>query len=297
MWGGRRHVSTIRLGTLAIWGLIVATTPYVTYSAFWETTEGFGVGRALLFDRIAIQALFSKPVLITLQCGALLLSVIAIATTWRSTLVVRLLLVHVIALDAISKSLGAFANHAQVAPLLALGAFACLGDRSFMSAPELFTSSSSCTALSGRQQLTRREDFQRGFGVAWLMGIIIILPYSYIGLERLASGGLALFYGDSLIQYLSAASRSYQTYPEWFNPTALRPLLNAGFLAVTLLEATSGLLLVSRSYRLVWLCGIGAFQLCTPFLMNIFFWENLVLAAIIFWPGWRRGAAIGRAKT
>jgi hypothetical protein len=293
IWGGRRHASAIRLTVLAIWAITVASTPYSAYASFSpEIVAGFGVGRVILASDLVTHYLFTTPVLAGLRFIALLGCVVAMVTPWRGTLVTSFVFVILLTLDAISKSLGVFANHAQVVPLLVLGVFACFGSRSYMTIRELVQRQG-----LDRQQtlgLNGRQGVRTFSGMTWLVAIMIILPYSYIGIQRLTSSGLAFFVGDSLDQYLSAASRSYQSYPSWFDPVVMKSLLNAGFFGITVLEATSGFLLVSRTYRSIWLIGIVTFQLSTLFLMNVFFWENLLLAVVTFWPGWRSGTSLGR---
>jgi hypothetical protein len=51
---------------------------------------------------------------------------------------------------------------------------------------------------------------------------------------------------------------------------------------VTLFEILSPLALVWRRFRWVWLAVIAPFHLTTLFTMNIFFWENLILLAVVF---------------
>ena len=174
-------------------------------------------------------------------------------------------LICALQLDSVAKSSGGFANHAQTLPLILLALVAIsplLEDRR---KPPLSTTSSDFVALAA---------------------IGAILPYSYIGLQRVLSGGWEMFTGDVLLQYLSAATASYQRYPPWVDPVLLKAPLNAGFAVVTAFEVTSVCLLLSRKYRCAWLLTMLAFHITTLFAMNVFFWENLVLITVIFWWNW-----------
>src|SRR5690606_27023043 len=83
------------------------------------------------------------------------------------------------------------------------------------------------------------------------------------------------------------------SYPPWFEPLALAPALTLGFVVTTLFEASAPLLLVSRVFRMVWLPCMAVFHVMTLFLMNILFWENLVLLGVVFWWGWRPSPRLG----
>lgn len=117
-----------------------------------------------------------------------------------------------------------------------------------------------------------------------LAAVIVVLPYTFVGIQRLTDGGFAMFSDTVLLEYFAAATRSFSAYPEWFNPVHYQVLFNLGFVLTTVLEATSVCLLWSRSFRIVWLAGMAIFHLSTLFLMNVFFWENLLVVLSIFGP-------------
>jgi hypothetical protein len=62
--------------------------------------------------------------------------------------------------------------------------------------------------------------------------------------------------------------------------------MNCGFLLVTVFEACSPLALLSATFRRSWLVVMLAFHLSTLVLMNIVFWENMLLLAVVFGPRW-----------
>jgi len=55
-----------------------------------------------------------------------------------------------------------------------------------------------------------------------------------------------------------------------------------GFVVVTLFEFLTPLCLLSRKFRYVWLIIIIPFHFLTWLLMNIFFWQNLLLMLVLF---------------
>jgi len=66
-------------------------------------------------------------------------------------------------------------------------------------------------------------------------------------------------------------------------------MLKGGYFVTTLFELTSVGVLFSQRFRLLWLVVIASFHVITLVSMNIFFWENLVLMAVIFgWGIWTR---------
>jgi hypothetical protein len=283
VWGGVVHASVVRLAVLAIWLVIVAATPYHVLAAFASTpSSSFGLGHVLFLVEGARLRLLSENTLVLLKAGALLGILWAMVSTRGSRIVVPLIFVVVVLLDTAVKSVGGFANHAQVVPLLALGALAVYSGRRYISVVALVRGSRSQNRLE-EGRVRAGEDVS---GVVATVAVIVVLPYTYIGLQRLLVGGATLFSGDALMQYLSAATRSFETYPPWFSLVLSKPLLNLGFFLTTLLEASSPALLWSRKFRAFWLAGIASFQMTTLVLMNILFWENLVLALAVFWWGW-----------
>lgn len=273
-WGGMGHASAIRVAVLAMWALAVAVTPYEAYAVFPSGLfESFGVGRLILGpDWVREYLIASVPLTVVkwLTVTACLCALILVRYQRGVTLVA---FCGVLWLDSVTKGLGSFANHAQIAPLLALGLVAILGHTPFLTVPT-------------RIPLHAHGDDAHA-GTVWLIGMVTVLPYAFIGWHRLLTGGLDMFTGDVLLQYLSAASRGFASYPEWLDVVALRGWLNAGFLMTTALEASAPLLLTMPSYRRPWLLLMGLFHISTIWLMNIFFWENLVLLTVVFWWGWR----------
>ena len=280
MWGSRLHLSVVRQATLIVWFVIVAATPYETYAVFSaDLIEGWGAGGLVLWPGgLLSHWLLTKPVLLVLK----ILTMVALALTALSTRAARTLTLPAFAavavLDAVTKAIGGFANHSSTVPLLMFGVCAMFRSVRCLSLPELIRTSDEMPLSDTERRLTA--------GVITLLALVVTLPYSFIGIERLQVGRTDMFTGTILLQYLSAATRSFEAYPAWFEPAEAQLFLNVGFLVVTLCEASSALILVFEWYRKVWLVVILGFQVSTMFLMNIFFWENAVLVLSLMWWGW-----------
>jgi hypothetical protein len=268
--GSAEHLRAVRIAVLLIWLVIVLKTPYEAYASLPEgVVEGVGVGRMLFaFDGIG-DLLFSASMLAFLRWGTC--AAIVFALLWPVKVLLLVVCVNVFVLDLATKAISAYPNHAQFTVLIALFVVATLASAE--------TGPPTVRSLSRR----RRE------GVIWLLAVLIILPYTFIGIHRLREGGIALFVGDALPQYMAYTGSLYSAYPFGLHPaTAVWPLLaiavKAGFLVTTIFEVTSPVALVSRRCRVAWLCYMSGFHVGTLLLMNIFFWENLILIWIVL--GW-----------
>lgn len=198
----------------------------------------------------------------------------------------------VLLFDGIQKSFGGFINHAQMAPL-----YAAL----------LVAVSPSADAL----RLGRRREASLGSAALRpaavyrfpLVGTALLLSiaYSLIGLHRVTTGGVQVFTGDALPTYLALRTFEYASYNFQLSPYLLawEPAvfaLKVGFAVTTLFEILSPLILLSRRFRLAWLAVIVPFHFLSLLTMNIFFWENLVLMAVLF-AGVQQGRSIGPTFT
>jgi hypothetical protein len=117
------------------------------------------------------------------------------------------------------------------------------------------------------------------------VALVMTLSYSLVGLTRLLNGP-SVFAGDTIINYV--VSRSLRSYYYDFNlglaavswgPAAF--LLRAGFPLVTLVELLAPLVLVSRSFRGIFLAVMVPFHLATLLLMEVNFIENLLLTLVL----------------
>jgi hypothetical protein len=113
---------------------------------------------------------------------------------------------------------------------------------------------------------------------------VLCLTYSFTGVYRLTHAGPALFFSDSLEQWLvnrplvfgvgvGQALIDLPAAPIW---------LNAGFAVVTFFEALALFALVSPRFRLAFVAVMAGFHLSTYAFMGIAFWQNVLLLPLFF---------------
>ncbi len=187
--------------------------------------------------------------------------------------------------DGFAKGWGSYVNHAQFASLYA-GILLAVAP-----AADGFVPWRRGEARREQGPARRLPDGAPGTGAYRfpLVGtaLLVAVTYALIGLHRLRMGGWEIFTGDALPTYMVLRTLEYSGYPFSLSltlldqPSALA-LLKAGFVAITLLEVLSPAALLSRRFRLLWLPAMVGFHLVTLVTMNIFFWENLILLAVVF---------------
>jgi hypothetical protein len=289
-WGTRQHATAVRTLVLAIWLAIVTITPYGYYARFpAEMSAGYGLGRLFLGGQALKAVLLSYPVLMALKWGAMAACALAILFPNRCRWLTPVVLAFVLVLDNLTKSLNGYVNHAQLVPLFILVVFAVFGGQRYL--PTLGFHADppgepdAATLAPGASAVPYRS-------VVWLAGLMLIIPYTFIALNRLLVGGFHVFHGDALLDYINLTSRRYSVYHSsvflgliriWWLAAALK----VGYFVTTLFELGSAGALFSRVFRRVWLLVIVSFHFVTLFAMNIFFWENLLLVLGIFgWGVW-----------
>lgn len=117
------------------------------------------------------------------------------------------------------------------------------------------------------------------------VALVLCFTYSFIGIRRVAFGGIEVFTGDALLTSLALRSLEYGPFDFDYGLLPLRmPWLafaaKIGFVVVTIFEILSPFVLISRRFRYAWLAVILSFHFATLFTMNIFFWENVVLILV-----------------
>ncbi len=115
---------------------------------------------------------------------------------------------------------------------------------------------------------------------------VILLAYSIIAIHRVANSGFEIFEGESIRFYIAKLTFTGSLYENKFGILVLineflNSLVNFGFVITTVLEVLSPLCLFYKKFRWFWLAVIGVFHFATLFLMNIFFWQNLLLLIIL----------------
>ena len=294
-WGSRQHVTAVRMVVLGIWLVIVAITPYGYYARFPEgMVAGYGLGRLLLGGHTLRAFFFSYPVLMVLKWGAMVGCALAILFPNRCRWLTPVVLVFIVVLDQLTRSLNGFINHGQLAPLLVLLVFAVFGGRRYL--PSLgFRPDGDAPREKGSTPPPPggTTEFQY-VPVVWLAGLMLIVPYTFIAINRFFQGGSELFQGDALLDYINLTSRRYSVYGSsiflgLIKVPWLATALKGGYLVTTLFELSSAGVLFSRMFRRIWLLVIIPFHFVTLFAMNIFFWENVLLILVMFgWGIWIR---------
>lgn len=119
------------------------------------------------------------------------------------------------------------------------------------------------------------------------MALLFTISYSLISAHRLAMNGWDLFLADSLPHW--AAQNSYRE--TWYGMGAVsawvleRPLLvdglKLGFPVVTVMELLAPLSLLDRRFCWAWIGTMASFHILSLFLLDIFFWEALLLMPVL----------------
>lgn len=115
---------------------------------------------------------------------------------------------------------------------------------------------------------------------------VILLAYSIIAIHRVTNAGFEIFEGESIRFYIAKLTFTGSLYENKFGILVLineflNSLVNFGFVLTTVLEILSPLCLFYKKIRWFWLVVIGVFHFATLFLMNIFFWQNLLLLIVL----------------
>jgi len=126
--------------------------------------------------------------------------------------------------------------------------------------------------------------------------IMLCLAYTMVGLFRTVRGTPEVYTSGSLTFW--AFRNAYETAePAWgwgkyvLQYPLLGRMLNGGFPFITLFEVTALTALFSRWYRYAFLAVMVPFHIVSLFVLDVFFWENMVLYVLFFELG--RRAEIG----
>ncbi len=122
---------------------------------------------------------------------------------------------------------------------------------------------------------------------------VVCLAYTMVGVFRTVRGTPEVFTTNSLTFW--ALRNAYETAePAWgwgkyvLQYPWLGRMLDGGFPVITLFELTALTALFSRWYRYTFLLVMLPFHVLSLFVLDVFFWENMVLYVLFFEFG-RRG--------
>lgn len=194
-WGTARHASFVRCVLLAIWCVHLIVTPYHIYSD-WpaEGLRGFGA-MAVVAETPYRGILFDAAVLTGLRVAGIVLC-LYLAMSRRGRLLTWVVVVIVYVLDGASKTIGGYANHAQIVPLLGLVACAVCSKVPYQPAADL---------LVMREDTVNTQSASAASGFVWLVALLVVVPYAFVALNRVVIGGVGVFSGDAMVNYTMAA--------------------------------------------------------------------------------------------
>lgn len=180
----------------------------------------------------------------------------------------------ILTLDGLMKSVGSYANHAQSLILV-------------LALLLVFFPAADALGIRKPRILNRSPWLYRA--PLMVAATITASTYAFIGARRLFVGGIAIYTDESILRWVVARTLEEGAHDVSIGLTVLDhmwivPVLSVGMLVTTIFEILSPVALVRSRFRWAWLAVITGFHLFTLVLMNIFFWENLVLLAILFTP-------------
>lgn len=156
-------------------------------------------------------------------------------------------------------------------------------------------------SADGFSPTPRRSVSPATYGAALVtMTLLLLLPYAAIAAYRLSREAPALFLNDSMAYWLASLSGVNPDGPSlglWvLDRPALAFLMKLGFPVITLFELTAPLVLIAPRFRVLWLAVIGPFHVLSWLLMNVLFWENLLLMTVLLTNVTRWLPRLGRLR-
>jgi hypothetical protein len=136
----------------------------------------------------------------------------------------------------------------------------------------------------------RRQEDNAAFAVPlFLCTAVLLATYSFVGTARVAGGGVDILQDESLrtwfvVRAMESAEYSHQYGVLLTDSLWLYRAMQLGFAVVTLFEFLSPLALFHKGFRVIWLAVVVPFHVMSLFTMNIFFWENLIIALMLLTP-------------
>ena len=282
-----RRAARIQRTVLLVWLATALLTPIEDYAVMPHGAfSGFGVWRIILRSPTLNDWLLYPPTLLTVKWSAAfgcLLGLWPRSPRW----IMWLNVITVCTLDGLSKAMQGYTNHAQFVPLFVLLVTAVMCPLTLGAKRRHKRSDKRIMSLSSE----RNDTCGQAHDTCRLAALSIIVPYTFVGITRCLEGGPALFAGDSLVRSMALGSHYHSAFGFHITPLLLQwppaaGVLKAGFAAVTALEVTSILAVQSSRWRSIWLPVMTLFHVSTLVLMNIFFWENLLIMWAVFGPPW-----------
>jgi hypothetical protein len=151
-----------------------------------------------------------------------------------------------------------------------------------------------CFTLADKRLESKGQTWPTGPGVPTQAGVqmtavlaLLALVYTMVGVYRVVHGSPEIWTTHSLtfwalrnayetVEPMAGWGKFVITYP-W-----LAKMLELGFPVVTFFELTSFAILFSRWYRYAFLLMMVPFHMLSLFVLDVFFWENMMLYVLMF---------------
>lgn len=140
--------------------------------------------------------------------------------------------------------------------------------------------------------------------------VVLIATYVFVGAARMGQVGIEVFMDDTMMGWISLRQAAPSSYPtRWFDwalvANLIRPVAGIGFAFMTLLEIASPAIFWFERFRRFWLVSMLAMHVFAFLVLNVLFWENVLLLFAVVWsvhavtapvlPKWRPHIADGEA--
>jgi hypothetical protein len=276
-------LAVVRIGVFGLWVIYLAACDLTRFSDLpleWFHPRGF----FRLANRDMILIALSAPVLNAIYCFAWFGCVAVIfgvrpylplaLATWAALMFV----------DAVSKGFQGYVNHGQLVMLFAALILA------------VFPAGDSMSIF--RRRASQPPNLYAAAMYACAMALCI--PYMFIGVRRIFTGGIDIFMDDSIANYIVEKSMRYSAFTFDHGLSLIgRPWLilgaKIGFVVITVFEICSPLCLVSTSFRRCWVLVMLPFHVMVLLTMRISFGENMVLIVLLLtaFPYWITAQLLG----
>ena len=268
---GPRLLRLTRLGIFALWIVKLLLDP------LWRLAElpremFQPVGILALLPTGAVDALLTWSGLTALLVFTL--AVLALALTDKAFPVVAT--VAAVLLTAYSSLIRSFgpAVHTDIVLLLAVYALAAFAWADWIVA-----------AVYDRRSPAMPQRNRCSYPLVTIVAMLC-LSYCLVGLNRTIAGGIEVFTGDTMEGWaIDASLRGYYFntnigwhIPEW---PAIVFMLRSGLPFITLFEITAPLCLAVPHYRWIFIPVMLSFHLMSLVLMNIFFFDDMLLYLLL----------------
>ena len=267
-----QHLALFRIAVFGIWFALILTSDISRYA---DLPPG-------LSDPKGVSAILGLPILLeysglltALRLAGLLGCALCLLGVPPYRLIAPVTAVLVFYHDAAMKSLGSYVNHAQIVPLLLVILLA------FFPAGDAYSISRSRGAEDRSPWLYRTPLISAA--------VLLAVTYAFIGARRLFLGAVDVYLDGSLTRWVVARTLEYGAHDVSVGLSLLEngfltSLLIVGMVVTTIFEILSPVALRTQTFRWAWLAVITSFHVSTLFTMDIFFWENLILIAVLFTP-------------